>query len=61
VTLDLSSGSPPATFSGSISYEFAASTGASTTTNCTDQLSASGGSYDTLPCTATYSVSGTHQ
>jgi hypothetical protein len=52
---------PPPGFTGSITYTFAASTGVSATTDCTDQLSASGGTYDTLPCTATYTIKGTVQ
>jgi hypothetical protein len=59
--LTLAASSPPSTFTGTISYTFAAATGVSSTTNCTDQLSVSGGPYDTLPCTATYSLTGTHQ
>ncbi len=59
--LTLAAGSPPSTFTGTITYSFAAATGVSTATNCTNQLTASGGSYDTLPCTASYSLAGTHQ
>ena len=61
LALTLSAGSPPSSFTGTITYTFAAATGVSSATNCTDQLSASGGSYDTLPCTASYSLAGTHQ
>jgi hypothetical protein len=61
VQLTLAPGSPPASFTGSIVYTFAAATGVSSTNDCTDQLSASGGSYDTLPCTTTYSISASHQ
>jgi hypothetical protein len=61
IDLTLATGSPPATFTGTISYTFEAATGVSSTTNCTDQLSASGGPYDTLPCTVSYSVTGTRQ
>jgi hypothetical protein len=59
--LNLSAGSPPATFTGTITYTFEAAVGVSSATNCTDQLSASGGTYDTLPCTASYSLAGMHQ
>jgi hypothetical protein len=52
---------PPSSFNGSITYTFSTNTTVSTTSDCTDQLSASGGSYDTLPCTATYSIVGTMQ
>jgi hypothetical protein len=58
IDLTLAETSPPATFSGTISYTFQAATGVSSSTDCTDQLSASGGTYDTLPCTASYSVTG---
>lgn len=61
INLALATSSPPATFTGTISYTFAAATGVSSTNDCTDQLSASGGTYDTLPCTAAYSLSGTRQ
>jgi hypothetical protein len=61
IDLTLSSGSPPTSFTGTITYTFVAATGVSTATDCTDQLSASGGSYDTLPCTASYTLTGTHQ
>jgi hypothetical protein len=61
IDLTLATGSPPATFAGTISYTFAAATGVSSTNDCTDQLSASGGTYDTLPCTASYVLAGTHQ
>jgi len=52
---------PPSSFTGTITYSFSTNTAVSSTSDCTDQLSASGGSYDTLPCTATYSISGTLQ
>jgi hypothetical protein len=61
IDLSLAPGATPATFSGTIVYTFAASTGVSTTTDCTDQLSASGGMYDTLPCTVNYAISAAHQ
>jgi hypothetical protein len=59
--LTLAAGSPPPTFTGTVTYTFTAATGVSSTTDCTDQLSASGGPYDTLPCTASYSLSGARQ
>jgi hypothetical protein len=61
VDLALAASSPPSSFTGSITYTFQASTSVSSTTDCTDQLSASGGPYDTLPCTATYSITGALQ
>jgi hypothetical protein len=44
-------------FTGTISYSFAAASGA----NCTDQLTSGGGTFDTLPCSVTYSVSAAQQ
>jgi hypothetical protein len=61
INLTLATSSPPATFTGTVSYTFAAATGVSSMNDCTDQLSASGGTYDTLPCTAAYSLTGTRQ
>jgi hypothetical protein len=61
INLTLATSSPPATFTGTVSYTFAAATGVSSMNDCTDQLSASGGTYDTLPCTATYALTGTRQ
>lgn len=61
INLTLAASSPPPTFKGTLSYTFTAATGASSTTDCTDQLSASGGPYETLPCTASYTISATHQ
>jgi hypothetical protein len=59
--LALAAGASPSSFTGTITYTFAAATGVSSSVNCTDQLSASGGPYDTLPCTASYSLAGTQQ
>jgi hypothetical protein len=53
VDLSLASGSPPPSFTGSISYTFTVPSGST----CTDQLSANGGQYDTLPCTISYTTS----
>jgi hypothetical protein len=61
IDLTLASGSPPSTFKGTITYTFTAATGASSATDCTDQLAASGGPYATLPCTTSYSVTAGHQ
>jgi hypothetical protein len=61
LALTLATTSPPATFTGSITYTFETATGVSTSSNCTDQLASSGGPYDTLPCTASYSLSASHQ
>ncbi|HEY3821675.1 MAG TPA: hypothetical protein VGL81_31125 [Polyangiaceae bacterium] len=51
--LDLTSDS----FTGTVSYSFTPSAGAS----CGDQLTASGGSFEALPCTVTYSVTAAKQ
>ena len=55
--IELGSGSPPPTFTGSLVYAFSADPGSV----CSDQLSASGGMYDALPCTTTYTLSGARQ
>ncbi len=57
LTLDLSSGAVPSSFSGSLSYTFSVDSGSS----CADQMSSAGGAYDTLPCTIAYTLSGSHQ
>jgi hypothetical protein len=59
--LMLATDSAPLSFTGTVTYTFAAATGVASTTNCTDQLSAAGGTYDTLPCTASYSLAGMRQ
>jgi hypothetical protein len=53
----LGSGSPPATFTGTISYAISAVSGS----DCSDQLSTVGGMYTTLPCTITYTMTSTRQ
>jgi hypothetical protein len=53
IELTFVSGSPPASFTGTISYSFTVPSGST----CTDQLSANGGQYDTLPCTISYTTS----
>jgi hypothetical protein len=50
IVLDLT-GSPPTTFTGTLTYTFDVDTGS----DCTDQS----GTYDTLPCSVAYEVSGT--
>ena len=57
IDVTLGMGSPPAGFSGTLSYAFSVPTGS----NCSDQLVASGGTYDALPCAITYSITATHQ
>ncbi len=47
-------GTPPGSFTGSITYSFTVPTGA----DCTDQLRASGGPFDALPCTLVYATTG---
>jgi hypothetical protein len=54
VELTLGPGSPPASFSATITYSFDTQQGSS----CSDQLSSSGGMYDTLPCKLAYSATG---
>jgi hypothetical protein len=53
VLVDLGTGSPPGSFSGTITYGFAAASGA----DCADQLTGAGGQYEALPCTIIYSMS----
>jgi hypothetical protein len=57
IDVTLATGSPPPTFTGSISYTFSPVAGS----DCGDQLSVTGGPYDTLPCTIAYDVTGTRQ
>jgi hypothetical protein len=57
VGVTLASGSPPASFTGTIGYAFSVESGA----NCSDQLSATGGSYDSLPCTVSYTTTASLQ
>jgi hypothetical protein len=57
IEVALATGSPPPTFTGSISYTFTIASGAT----CTDQLATSGGQYATLPCTVSYSTTAAHQ
>jgi hypothetical protein len=57
IDLTLGSGSPPPTFSGTITYTFLAAANS----DCGDQLSVTGGPYDTLPCTIEYAVTGASQ
>ena len=55
IAITLASGSPPATFTGTIEYTFSAVSGS----DCSDQIAL--GNYATLPCTLTYSVSAGRQ
>jgi hypothetical protein len=57
ITVTLPSGSSPGSFTGTIAYAFAASTGA----NCSDQLTSGGGAYSELPCSITYATSAARQ
>jgi hypothetical protein len=57
LVVTLGTGTPPVSFSGTMSYTFTAASCA----NCSDQLSAAGGMYDALPCTVTYTLAATHQ
>lgn len=57
LAVTLGSGSPPSTFTGTITYTFSALAGS----NCSDQLAANGGSYLTLPCAFAYSLAGSLQ
>jgi hypothetical protein len=57
VALTLGSGSPPASFTGTVSYAFSATVGST----CTDQLAVSGGAYTALPCTISYTITASRQ
>jgi hypothetical protein len=61
VVVNLSSATSPASFTGIATYTYSASTGVSSTNNCTDQLASNGGPCTTLPCTVTCSLSATKQ
>jgi hypothetical protein len=52
LVVDLGAGSPPKSFTGTMSYAFSAASGA----DCSDQLASGGGSYAALPCSVTYSL-----
>jgi len=53
----LGAGSPPTTFTSTITYAFSVTSGS----DCSDQLASAGGQYAELPCTVIYSASGTRQ
>ncbi len=57
VQITLGSGSPPASFSGTISHAFSVPSGF----DCADQLTSAGGQYTALPCTITYSMTASRQ
>jgi hypothetical protein len=57
VVLTFASGSPPPSFTGTITYSFTVPSGST----CTDQLASSGGQYSTLPCTLEYTVTADRQ
>ncbi len=57
IAITLAAGSPPPTFSGTVTYQFAVSAGA----NCADQLGSAGGQYATLPCSVSYTITATRQ
>jgi hypothetical protein len=53
----LGTGSPPTTFTSTITYAFSVTAGS----DCSDQLGSAGGQYTELPCTVIYSATGTRQ
>ncbi len=55
--LNFATGTPPASFSGTISYSFSVPSGST----CADQLTSGGGTYATLPCTLTYTITAARQ
>jgi hypothetical protein len=52
IELALAAGSPPPSFTGTISYSFTVPSGST----CTDQLASAGGTYAALPCSVSYTV-----
>jgi hypothetical protein len=52
LVVTLGTGTPPRSFTGTLSYTFSTASGA----DCTDQLTASGGAYAALPCTVGYAL-----
>ncbi len=57
IQLTFGSGSPPGSFTSTLSYTYAPASGAT----CTDVLATSGGMYNQLPCTVTYTATATRQ
>jgi hypothetical protein len=57
LVVTLGSGTPPSTFSGTLSYAFGAAAGA----DCSDQLTSGGGMYAELPCEVAFTIAGTVQ
>jgi hypothetical protein len=55
LTLDLT-GSPPRSFTGTLTYTFSVDTGS----DCSDQMRSAGGQYTALPCTVSYTLSGSN-
>jgi hypothetical protein len=52
LVVTLGTGTPPRSFTGTLSYTFSAASGA----DCTDQLAAAGGAYAALPCAVSYAL-----
>jgi hypothetical protein len=48
-------------FTGTATFDFAAATDGTTTSDCTDQLAAQGGKYEVLPCTTAYTLAAKRQ
>ena len=57
LVVTLGAGTPPGSFSGTLSYAFTAESGS----DCSDQLTTEGGQYDTLPCTVAYTLTAARQ
>ena len=57
IEVSLAGGSPPPSFTGTITYSFTVPSGST----CTDQLASAGGSYAALPCSVSYSVTAARQ
>ncbi len=57
LAITLATASAPTSFTATITYTFAAASGA----DCSDQLASVGGAYDAVPCTIEYSATGNRQ
>jgi hypothetical protein len=57
--LVLNDASASKSFRGTATFEYAAATSVSSTTNCTSQLASEGGKYATLPCRVEYDLAAT--
>lgn len=57
LVVTLGPGTPPQSFSGTLTYAFTAESGS----DCSDQLTTSGGMYEALPCSVAYALAAKRQ